>query len=186
MSPASQSLADSPQGVREFEIMVRTHEAALQAVALRLCRDSTDARDLVQDTLERALRAFSGLQPGSNTRSWLMSIMRNRFIDACRRSTRAPRATGDIEEAADEIGTREAEAEPQWAAITQDQLRSAVDSLGEEFRLVYVLHAVEGRSYIEISERLGIPKATVGTRLLRARKKLKELLEPMLAQEAES
>jgi RNA polymerase sigma-70 factor (ECF subfamily) len=76
------------------------------------------------------------------------------------------------------VAAPEAEVLPSWAAISPEQLGEALEKIPEEFRLVYQLHALEGRSYIEISERLGIPKATVGTRLIRARRRLKELLMP--------
>ena len=60
--------------------------------------------------------------------------------------------------------------------------RAAVSSLGGDFRLIYQLHAFEGQSYDQIASGLAIPKATVGTRLLRARKKLKALLSSILSQ----
>jgi RNA polymerase sigma-70 factor (ECF subfamily) len=173
----------SPDDQRAFAALVREHEPVLHGIALRLCRDPAEARDLVQDALERALKGFTRLQPGSNARSWLASILRNRFIDLCRRGVHAPRQLPDLEQVADTVGHQEREPEPHWASITQEQLRTAVDSLAEEFRSVYLLHAIEGRSYVEIAERLGIPKATVGTRLLRARRKLRERLEPHLAGE---
>lgn len=173
----------APDEQRAFAELVREHEPVLRSIALRLCRDPAEARDLVQDSLERALKGFTRLQPGSNTRSWLASILRNRFIDLCRRGTHAPRQLPDLDQVADTTAPEQAEPEPAWAAITQEQLRAAVDSLGEEFRSVYLLHAIEGRSYVEIAEKLGIHKATVGTRLLRARRKLRERLAPHLPEQ---
>jgi RNA polymerase sigma-70 factor (ECF subfamily) len=161
----------------------RAHEPALRAVALRLCRSPSDAHDLVQDALERGLRNYDRLPPGSNVRAWLVSILRNRFIDSCRRGLRE---VNDDDGAAERLPAPEAdEPEPTWARITSDELRAAVGKLREEFRLVYQLHALEGRSYQDIAEQLGIPKATVGTRLIRARRKLKALLLPHLAHEEE-
>jgi RNA polymerase sigma-70 factor (ECF subfamily) len=178
---AGRVLADNPERAREFGTEFRMHEAALRAVALRLCRNPAEANDLVQDTAERALKAFGGLPPGSNTRSWLMSILRNKFIDSCRHTAVAPRAAQEVEEVADIVSAQEREPEPAWAQITAEQIKAAVAALGDEFRSVYTLHALEGRSYNEIAGALQIPRATVGTRLLRARKKLKELLLPHLA-----
>ncbi|HZI14667.1 MAG TPA: sigma-70 family RNA polymerase sigma factor, partial [Myxococcus sp.] len=63
--------------------------------------------------------------------------------------------------------------------------REALEKIPEDFRTVYRLHSLEGRSYQEIAEQLGIPKATVGTRLIRARRRLKEILMPTPAGEAE-
>src|SRR5438876_6020104 len=71
--------------VPDFETLARDHEPVLRSVALRLCRGPSDAQDLVQDTLERALRSWSALSRHDNLRAWLLAILRNRFIDSCRR-----------------------------------------------------------------------------------------------------
>ena len=165
-----------------FAALARAHEPSLRAVALRLCRSQSDAHDLVQDCLERGLRGWQKLPPDSNVRAWLLSILRNRFIDACRRGSR-DKAEDDSVDAENLPGPQAPEAEPEWAKITSLQLRDAVERLPQDFRVVYELHALEGRSYVEISERLRIPKATVGTRLIRARRKLRDLLLPVVKAE---
>ena len=172
----------APSTTLDVAALVREHESALRATALRLCRDSAEASDLVQDTFERALRSRDKLRPGSNLRAWLLTILRHLFIDRCRRSSREPRSELKLELLDTGAAIPEPEAEPSWAVITEAQLRAAVDRLSEEFRSVYLLHAIEGRSYAEISARLGIPGATVGTRLIRARRKLKILLQDHLAE----
>jgi RNA polymerase sigma-70 factor (ECF subfamily) len=163
---------------RWFAAFAREHESALHSKALRLCGNPTDARDLVQDTFERGLRNLARYRPGTDGRAWLMTILTHLFIDRCRSKTRERRADVSAEELEERIAAPEADAVPAWAAITPEQLREALEQIPEEFRTVYRLHTMEGRSYLEISERLGIPKATVGTRLIRARKKLKDLLQP--------
>jgi RNA polymerase sigma-70 factor (ECF subfamily) len=160
-----------------FGAFVREHEAALNVTALRLCGNVTDARDLVQDTLERGLRSLSRYKVGTDGRAWLLTIL-HLFIDRCRSRTREQRADVSAEQVEERVAAPELEAQPSWAAISPEQLREALEKIPEEFRLVYQLHALEGRSYNEIAERLGIPKATVGTRLIRARHRLKELLIP--------
>jgi RNA polymerase sigma-70 factor (ECF subfamily) len=141
-------------------------------LARRLCGNEADASDLVHDTYERALRAYDRYTDRGNLRSWLVAILNNLFIDRCRKARRTPRA-----EALDEVDVPAAEpdAAPAWASVTTAQIATALDAVGPEFRRVYELHAA-GRSYDEIASELRIPKATVGTRLLRARKKLKESL----------
>lgn len=160
--------------VREqaFAREVREHEAVLLAIARRLCANASDADDLVQETYERALRSLERYEDRGNLRSWLAAIMNNLFIDRCRKAKRAPKTEG-IEEL--QIATPEPAAPPAWANVTPAEVRLALDKIGPEFRTVYELHA-RGRSYDEIARELGIPKATVGTRLIRARKKLKEIL----------
>jgi len=153
---------------------VREHEPALQAVARRLCGNPHDAGDLVQDTLERAIAGFARLPPGARHRSWVMTILRNTFIDRCRRAA----ARGRHDELDDEVmpASLAEPVEPAWVGIDPDRVRAAIGQLGDDFRIVVEMHLVERRSYEEIAAALGIPKATVGTRLLRARKKLRALL----------
>jgi RNA polymerase sigma-70 factor, ECF subfamily len=163
----------------DFEELAREHGPALQRVALRLCRGPSDAQDLVQDTLERALRHFREGVREENLKAWLLTILRHRFVDQCRRKGREVQAP----ENAPEPASPEPEPEPAWAAITTGQVREALQRLPQEFRTVYELHAIERRSYAEIAETLRIPKATVGTRLIRARRKLKAILMPESGEE---
>ncbi|WP_163997811.1 RNA polymerase sigma factor [Pyxidicoccus caerfyrddinensis] len=172
--PPSSPTLDS----RWFAAFAREHEAALLATALRLCGNATDARDLVQGTLERAWRNLARYKVGTDGRAWLLTILHHLFIDLCRSRTRERRADVSAEDVEERIAAPEVEAAPAWASISLEQLRDALEKIPEDFRTVYQLHAMEGRSYVEIAERLGIPKATVGTRLIRARRKLKELLMP--------
>ena len=160
--------------VREqaFAREVREHEAVLTAIARRLCTNAADADDLVQETYERALRSLERYEDRGNLRSWLASIMNNLFIDRCRKAKRTPQHEG-IDEL--QVASPEPVAPPAWANVTTAQIRAALDRIGPEFRDVYERHA-SGLSYDDIARELGIPKNTVGTRLIRARKKLKEIL----------
>jgi RNA polymerase sigma-70 factor (ECF subfamily) len=165
---------------RRFDEFARTHEPMLYAMALKLCANPADARDLVQDTFERALKAWATLPEGSNERGWVVTILHNLFIDLCRKRKREPR-TEDVHEVP--VAAPEASpTAPAWLDITPEQVRGALGSLGAEFRAVYQLHTVEGKSYKEIAAQLDIPIATVGTRLIRARRKLREILAPQLPQ----
>ncbi len=174
LRPASASPVDS----RSFATFARAHEPVLRATALRLCGNATDANDLVQDTFERGLRSLARFQPGTDGRAWLLTILHNLFIDRCRSRTREARSDTPAEELEERIAAPEPEAQPFWATISTEQLREALEKIPEDFRAVYQMHALENRSYQEIAQTLGIPKATVGTRLIRARRKLKELLAP--------
>jgi RNA polymerase sigma-70 factor (ECF subfamily) len=170
-------------GARRFEELVRAHEPILFAMALKLCGNGADARDLVQDAFERALRGYAQLGPDANERAWVITIMHNLFIDRCRRRKREPRT-----EPVDETSVAAAEPTPPppaWTDITSEQLRAALGQLSEEFRVVYQLHAIDGRSYKEIAVQLDLPLATVGTRLIRARRKLRDVLESMLGRAPE-
>ncbi len=114
-------------------------------------------------------------------RGWLITILHNLFIDRCRRARRAPTTSipDELQAPPEDVSV------PAWANVTPDQLRAAMSELDDEFRRAYELHALEGRSYRQIADELGIPMNTVGTRLLRARRKLRLiLLRSMRAEEA--
>jgi RNA polymerase sigma-70 factor (ECF subfamily) len=170
---SSEPASTSPVWATHFEQLVREHERALIAVALRLSGSRADACDLVQDTLERALRSFDKFTPGTNGRAWMLTILRHTFIDRCRRRSRDSR-TDCIDDV--QVSSPEPTERPVWDAVSSEELSEAVERLAEEFAVVYRLHAVESLSYQEIAERLGIPTNTVGTRLARARRKLRSML----------
>jgi RNA polymerase sigma-70 factor (ECF subfamily) len=152
----------------------QSYAPVLASLAVRLTGNEADASDLVQDTYERALRAYERLPADANVRAWLIAILHNLFIDRCRRARRAPRMTELLPDTA--ASPPDPEPPPAWTNVTREEVTAALDKLDPTFRRVYELHAVEGRSYQEIAEALGIPKNTVGTRLIRARKKLKAIL----------
>jgi RNA polymerase sigma-70 factor, ECF subfamily len=154
--------------------LVTDHASVLRAVALRLSKNATEAEDLVQDTLERALGALDQFQRGTNERAWLLSILHHLFIDRCRRLAREGTV---VELVAEALPAPVTEEEPRWARVSQAEVDTAVGQLAPGFRDTWQRHA-EGQSYEEISAALAIPRTTVGTRLLRARKKLRVLLFP--------
>jgi RNA polymerase sigma-70 factor (ECF subfamily) len=146
----------------------------LLVLARRMCASEADAADVVHDTLESALSAGARLGAVENLRAWLVTILHRRVIDLFRRREREQ--LGDPpEEPAVTQDPVPADA-PLWARVDTAQLRTAVERLEPEFRQAFVLHAFEERSYREIADALGIPLGTVGTRLLRARRKLRVLL----------
>jgi RNA polymerase sigma-70 factor (ECF subfamily) len=155
-----------------FAAAVRAYQPALTSLAFRLCRERADASDIVQDTFERAWRAWDRLPEDANVRAWLVTILNRLFIDRFRQARRAP--TVDIDHV--ELPCPEPAEVPAWANVTSEQVGAALAGLDAEFRAAYELHAIDGRSYLEIAEALRIPRSTVGTRLLRARRKLRELL----------
>ena len=154
--------------------LARTYYEPLLRFATRLAGDAGEAADLVQDTFERALRHYDATASANNPRAWLYMILRNAFVDRCRRRVRT--VSTESFDLADPTYEREGDAAPRWAAVSPDQFRAALDALPPEFRTVYKMHAIEGRSYREIADALAIPENTVGTRLARARQKLKVLL----------
>ena len=149
------------------------YEALLYARAIRLLRSPSDAWDLVQDTFEHALRGYSRFQPGTNLRMWLMTIMHHLFIDRCRRQAREPNSA-PIDD--NDIASPEPASPRVWETITDEQIAAALADLESPFREVYELRLFGNCSYDEIAAQLTIPRSTVGTRLMRARQKLKRTL----------
>ena len=151
----------------------------LRAVARNLVRNAAEVEDLVQDVYERALRSVDRVDLGGNPRGWMVTILHNLHIDRCRQRARMqPHVPCDD----DVIAPPEDREPPVWSAITLDDVRRAAAQLPDELREVYRMFALDGRTYIEIAEALAIPKATVGTRLSRARGRLKQLLTAQLAE----
>jgi len=164
---------------RAFAVAVREHEATLTGIARRLCGNAADADDLLHDTYERALRAWDRYADQGNIRGWLVAILNNLFIDRCRRAKRARMESIDPID----VPAPEPVAPAVWTRVSNEQVAAALNELGLEFRRVYELH-VAGKSYDEIAAELKIAKATVGTRLVRARKKLKDRLVAELGVES--
>jgi RNA polymerase sigma-70 factor, ECF subfamily len=166
---------------QSFVDFVRKHEGALYGLALRLCGNTADAADLLQDTFERAYRSYGQLPDGANERAWAAAILHNRFIDGCRRKKRTP-----IHEPVEEmhVAPESEPPPPAWLDITAEQVQAALAQIGDEFRVVYELATAHNRSYKEIAAQLSLPAATVGTRLIRARRKLRRLLTPLVREAA--
>ena len=159
---------------------------ALYTAAMRLTHNSADAEDLVQETYLKAYRAYGSFEEGTNLRAWLYRILTNTFINTYRAKKRRPDET-DIDEVEDlylyrrlgglEAATAGRSAEDElldW--FTDAEVKEAVESLPEQFRMAVLLSDVEGFSYKEIAEILDIPIGTVMSRLHRGRKALQRQL----------
>jgi RNA polymerase sigma-70 factor (ECF subfamily) len=157
---------------------LRTAVVALRPVLLvlarRMCASEADAADVVHDTLESALQAGDRLHAVENLQAWLVTILHRRMIDLFRKREREQ--LGEVPDEPEVTQDAPLADAPLWTRIDGAQLRAAVDRLEPEFREVFTLHAFERRSYKDIAATLAIPQNTVGTRLLRARRKLRVLL----------
>ncbi len=158
----------------------------LYSAALRLTRNPADAEDLVQEAYLRAYRGFGGFTEGTNLKAWMYRILTNTFINAYRKRQRQPVTVLEEEipdwylydRLRDTDGSGEtASAEAQVLEHMPDEdVQAALDALPEAFRMAVLLADVEGFSYKEIAEILGIPIGTVMSRLHRGRKSLEKLL----------
>lgn len=163
-------------GVPVADLM--THLPNLRRYARRLTHNEDSANDLVQETVARALRHIDRYQPTGSLQGWLITIMKNQFRETQRRrvldqsvSVRAwsappPGVLGDRFEP------------PQDDQLLLRELATAIPRLPRVQREVLVAVCLQGMSYEQASEKLGIPIGTIRSRLFRARSALLVLLEP--------
>ncbi len=178
------SAPKKPTLIAEFERDAVQHLGPLLAVATRMTRNPTEAEDLVQDTLVKAMRAREQFQTGTNMRAWLLRILTNTFINRYRRGglEKAVFEGPDADPLADgwvSAATMSAMRDPESAAlrpVLEAEIRQALEELPEEFRLAVVLADVEEMSYREIADIMGCPIGTVMSRLHRGRRMLKSRL----------
>lgn len=159
-----------PQSSR-FDVLGQL--GALRRYARSLTRDGTDAEDLVHDALVRAYERRDTFRlGGGNLRAWLFSILHNTFVDGARRRKSEAARIEQAGHVAD--GTLEA---PQEHSIRLAQVRDAFLNLPEEQRAALHLVAIEGLSYRQAAETLGVPIGTLMSRIGRARAALREMEE---------
>lgn len=143
----------------------------LRAFALSLTRVRADADDMVQAACERALRARASYTPGTRLDAWMMRIMHNLWVDIYRKRRRET-----VEDTSDPENERPGEDGRTLVESRSELSRTwrLIAALPEDQRGVLTLVCVEGLSYRDTAEILGIPVGTVMSRLARARLKLAE------------
>ena len=158
----------------------------LYSAALRMTRNPADAEDVVQETYLKAYLAYDSFEAGTNLKAWLYRILTNTYINRYRKKQRRPNEVelGEVEDlylykriGSAETGSasRSAEMEVLQSLVSED-VRKAIDSLPEHFRMPVLLADVEGFAYKEIAEILDVPIGTVMSRLHRGRKTLQKAL----------
>lgn len=135
-----------------------------------LTGDMHSADDLLQSSVEKALRRWQQYQPGTEFERWMYRLCRNHWIDTMRTEKTSDELTDDMMVAGEGDN-------PEQQALTQaalGQMQTHFNALSEGLRMALYLVAVEGRSYQEAADILDIPAGTVMSRLARARKQLAE------------
>jgi RNA polymerase sigma-70 factor (ECF subfamily) len=157
---------------------------SLYGAAMRLTRNPADAEDLIQETYLRAFRGFAGFQEGTNLKAWLYRILTNSFINTYRKKQREPQTVDgpdDLDEwyLFDRLGAQNVEVSAESEVLDRmpdEDVKRALESIPENFRMAVLLADVEGFSYKEIAEIMDVPIGTVMSRLHRGRKALEKAL----------
>lgn len=168
-----------------FEAEVLPFMDSLYSTAYRMSRNRQDAEDLLQETYLRAYKYYDKFQEGTNFKAWLFKILKNTFINRYRKRQRQPlRNSFDEIEGSFESKLLESpltargatpEEELMVDALDQD-VQQALEALPEDYRTAVEMADLQGLSYREISDQLGIPLGTVMSRLYRGRRKLEAVL----------
>lgn len=154
-------------------------QARLMGQAMNLCGDSSDAEDLVQETILRFIQQFGDkddLPPVASGEAWLVRTLSNLFFSQCRKLRARVNGARDPALSAE---ARQAAPPPVYASITSEQFSEALGTLSPKIRETYDLRA-DGMKYEDIASLQGIPVGTVKKRLHDARTKLREYLQTFL------
>ncbi len=158
---------------RRLALLTREHHAFLLKLARKLCRANFDPEDLVQDVLVKTVAHFDRLPAEVNLAAWMARVMQNLFIDQVRSRAAQPLPV-DVDDVV--LVAPDPDEHAWWETITAEQIRAALPQIPEELRGAFERFAFQRQSYKDIAAALGVPVATIGTRVLRARRHLRVVL----------
>ena len=167
----------------EFQKEAVVHLNSLYNYALHLTMNPSDAEDLVQETYLKAYRFFNSFERGTNCKAWLFKILKNNYINRCRKNSKEPGKVDydlikDFYHSIKDVQNDTSEDESDYFhSLLHEEVYQALHSLPEEFREVIQLCDIEGFTYEEIANMVESPIGTVRSRLYRGRKLLREQLE---------
>jgi RNA polymerase sigma-70 factor (ECF subfamily) len=169
-----------------FRALVERHQRRAFAVAFALVRDDSDARELVQDAFLRVHKGLASFEGSSSFFTWLYRIITNLSIDLMRKPGRQTveldEARLEADDAVEMDGSlfgRVDGADPAGVVRRREiaaSLQAALDALPSYHRGVIVLREIEGMSYEEMAQAMGVSKGTIMSRLFHARQKLQRAL----------
>lgn len=170
--------------LESFEVLIEEHVDSMFNTAVKLCGSPSDAEDLVQETYYRAYRSFDKFKHASSFKTWLHQILRNTYINSYRKNLKSVDTVDidSIDEVSDQLIDEQFLAKFTMKQLHTDsdlftgEVKSALKGISEENKKCVVLKDVEGFSYKEIAEMLGLPIGTVMSKVHRARKTLYNLL----------
>jgi RNA polymerase sigma-70 factor (ECF subfamily) len=174
-----------------FRCLVERHQRRAFAIAMGLVRDENDARELVQEAFLRVYRGLGAFQGGSSFFTWLYRIVTNLAIDLMRKPGRKDAELQDNQSNPEEepefpLVSRIDGADPLDVMRRQEiagRIQEALDALPPYHRGVILMREVEGLSYEEMAQAMGVSKGTIMSRLFHARQKLQRALADCYAEE---
>lgn len=163
------------------------HLDALYATAMRLTRNQGDAEDLVQEAMFKAYRYFDKYERGTNCKAWLFKIMTNTFINRYRRAQKRQEFLVDedyrplqeraVAEESNPLYQHFGDQDTMFHELFADEVKSALEQVPIDFRMVVLLADLQDFAYKEIAEIMDCPIGTVMSRLYRGRRMLRSHLE---------
>jgi RNA polymerase sigma-70 factor (ECF subfamily) len=185
--PWKQKAREAGRPVSPFEDLALPLLPSLYNVAFWLCRNATDAEDLVQETFLKALRGFASFEPETNFKAWIFRILRNTYLTS-RTGLAAKRTVAledELNESSESRPAQHPEAVIDWHTpemnllqmADRSALQAAMETLPPPLLEVILLCDVEEMKYREIATTLEIPIGTVMSRIARARTALRKALE---------
>lgn len=159
----------------EFNNNLISLEDSLERFALSLTSNREEAKDLLQDTYVKALTYRDKFQEFTNMKAWTYTIMKNTFINNYRKAKRENTTFDNTKDLFLLNITKESAIQNPDSEYSLKELKKAINSLDDEFRLPFVMHT-SGYKYKEIAEKLDLKIGTVKSRIFFTRKKLMEAL----------
>jgi RNA polymerase sigma-70 factor (ECF subfamily) len=185
-----EAVARAAKGDHEaYRVLVQRYQGRAYGLALRVMRDEEQAKDVVQEAFLKAYRSLDRFEGRSSFFTWFYRVVMNLCLDAKRREPAGRRVEWDDEHALEApVGSGLDSVDPGSAHAAgpaeqlervelRETLQRAIEGLPDDARRTLVLREVDGLSYAEIAEVLGIPKGTVMSRLHHARRRMRALLE---------
>lgn len=170
-----------------FDWLVTYYHSGVYNLVYGILSDPADSADVTQEVFLRAFRGIRGFRRGSSLKTWLYRISVRQALNHRRWCWRHHRRQVSIDAEDEATGTtldlRDAEATPyEWCASQEMQakVREALAAVPEAFRSAVILRDLEGLSYEEVAEVLEVSVGTVKSRILRGRRMLKDILDPLL------
>ncbi len=151
-------------------------QSELQRFAFKLTNDKEDANDLLQETSLKALVNIDKFEPGTNFKGWLFTIMRNLFINNCRKVFREQTFVDTSENLFQLNQAEESDDYIVENGYDLKEIKRAINLLSNDMRIPFVMH-ISGFKYREIAERLSLPIGTVKSRIFLTRRVLQEELK---------